>query len=95
MVEVENYRNENPVHYNPQEEATDEEAASPAPEITANGPALLDVQDITRPLLADPQEMGIRRVGLIYSPRKSWWTGLVFVLLSVTILVITIVTAFI
>lgn len=52
-----------------------------------------DVSDVTRPLLADPQEKGLKRVGLIYSPRKSWWAGVVLVALSITIFVITILTA--
>ena len=44
--------------------------------------------------LADPDERGIKRVGLIYSPRKSWWAGVLLVLLSIAILTITLVTAF-
>lgn len=52
-----------------------------------------DVSDLSRPLLADPEEKGIKRVGLVYSPRKSWWAGVVLVVLSVAIFVITIVTA--
>ena len=54
---------------------------------------LPDVTDMSRPLLADPKEKGIKRVGLIYSPRKSWWCGLVLVVLSIAIFVITILTA--
>ena len=48
---------------------------------------------MSAPLLARCNELGIKRVGLIYSPRKSWWTGVFFVTLSVFIFVITIVTA--
>lgn len=55
--------------------------------------ALPDVSDVTRPMLADPQEKGLKRVGLVYSPRKSWWAGVVLVALSITIFVITILTA--
>ena len=44
--------------------------------------------------LADPDERGIKRVGIIYSPRKSWWAGVLLVLLSIVILIITLVTAF-
>ena len=44
--------------------------------------------------LADPDERGIKRVGIIYSPRKSWWAGVLLVFLSIAILIITLVTAF-
>ena len=44
--------------------------------------------------LADPDERGIKRVGIIYSPRKSWWAGVFLVGLSVAIFTITIWTAF-
>lgn len=54
---------------------------------------LPDVSDLSRPLLADPREKGIKRKGLVYSPRKSWWAGLVLVFLSAAIFVITILTA--
>ena len=47
------------------------------------------------PLLASPNEKGIKRVGIIYSPRKSWWAGMIFVVLSILIFLITIVTAFV
>jgi hypothetical protein len=47
------------------------------------------------PVVASPNEQGIRRRGFIYSPRKSWWTGVFFVGLAVAILVITITTAII
>jgi len=49
--------------------------------------------DVSAPLLARARELGIKRVGLIYSPRKSWWTGVFFVTLSIVIFLITIVTA--
>ena len=49
--------------------------------------------NMSAPLMARCDELGIKRVGLIYSPRKSWWTGVFFVTLSVLIFVITIVTA--
>ena len=55
--------------------------------------AVLDVSDTSRPLLANPREKGIKRVGLIYSPRKSWWAGVILVALSVLIFIITIATA--
>lgn len=45
------------------------------------------------PLLARPGDLGIKRVGIIYSPRKSWWAGVFFVTLSIAIFVVTIVTA--
>jgi hypothetical protein len=45
--------------------------------------------------LASRHEQGIKRVGLIYSPRKSWWAGMIFVVLSIVIFIITIVTAFV
>lgn len=54
---------------------------------------LPDVSDTSRPLLADPREKGIKRVGLVYSPRKSWWAGIILVALSVLIFIITIATA--
>ena len=54
---------------------------------------LPDVSDISRPLLADPREKGMKRVGLVYSPRKSWWAGIILVALSVLIFIITIATA--
>lgn len=45
------------------------------------------------PVVASPHELGIKRRGFIYSPRKSWWTGVFFVALAVAIFTITIVTA--
>lgn len=57
------------------------------------GDNLPDVSDTSRPLLADPREKGMKRVGLVYSPRKSWWAGMVLVALSVLIFIITIATA--
>lgn len=50
---------------------------------------------VSRPAyLADPDERGIKRVGIIYSPRKSWWAGVFMVALSIIILIITLATAF-
>ena len=43
--------------------------------------------------LANPNERGIKRVGIIYSPRKSWWLGVMLVGLSAAILVVTLATA--
>ena len=43
---------------------------------------------------ADENERGIKRTGLIYSPRRSWWLGIGLIVLSVCIFTITIVTAF-
>lgn len=37
--------------------------------------------------------LGIKRVGLIYSPRKSWWAGVSLVALAVGIWTVTILTA--
>ena len=37
--------------------------------------------------------VGIKRVGLIYSPRKSWWAGTALVALAVGIWAVTILTA--
>lgn len=51
------------------------------------------VSDTSRPLLADPREKGLKRVGLVYSPRKSWWAGVILVALSMLIFIITIATA--
>ena len=68
-------------------------ATAPGIDSTSADPVLPDVSDLTRPLLADPKEKGIKRVGLVYSPRKSWWAGLVLVILSVAIFIITIATA--
>ena len=45
------------------------------------------------PLLAREDERGIKRVGIIYSPRKSWWTGIFLMGLGSAVFVITIVTA--
>lgn len=59
----------------------------------ANGEEDMEDNDAHRPLLADPKERGIKKVGLVYSPRKSWWTGIVLIVLSVLIFVITILTA--
>ena len=41
----------------------------------------------------DGDGVGIKRVGLIYSPRKSWWAGVALVALAVAIWSITILTA--
>ena len=53
------------------------------------------VQDpvLGTPLVASRHEQGIKRVGIIYSPRKSWWAGMILMVLSVLIFIITIVTA--
>ncbi len=45
------------------------------------------------PLLAREDERGIKRVGIIYSPRKSWWAGVFLMGLGSVIFLITIVTA--
>ena len=74
-----------------------EDLESSSNESNANGEDIGDnlpsVNDTSRPLLADPREKGIKRVGLVYSPRKSWWAGVILVALSVLIFVITIATA--
>lgn len=48
--------------------------------------------DLGTPIIASRHEQGIKRVGIIYSPRKSWWAGMVLMVLSVLIFIITIVT---
>ena len=48
-----------------------------------------------RSYLANPNERGIKRMGIIYSPRKSWWIGVLLVALSAAILFVTLLTAFI
>lgn len=63
-----------------------------APSGPSTSNSLHDLQDT---LLAEEGEVGIKRTGLIYSPRWSWWFGVTFVTLSVFIFVITIATAFI
>ena len=52
-------------------------------------------EQLASPLLARKDEQGIKRKGIIYSPRKSWWAGMTFVVLSVLIFAVTIVTAFV
>ena len=49
--------------------------------------------DLGTPIIASRHEKGIKRVGILYSPRKSWWAGMILMVLSVLIFVITIVTA--
>ena len=49
--------------------------------------------DLGTPMIASRHEKGIKRVGIIYSPRKSWWAGMILMVLSVLIFVITIITA--
>ena len=49
--------------------------------------------DLGTPIIASRHEKGIKRVGIIYSPRKSWWAGMILMVLSVLIFIITIVTA--
>lgn len=44
------------------------------------------------PLLG--KKSGIRDAGFVFVGRKSWWAGLVLVLVSVVVLSITILTAF-
>ena len=46
-----------------------------------------------QPLLASPSEVGIKRVGIIYSPRTSWWLGMILMALAAGIFVLTIATA--
>ncbi|KAK9804447.1 hypothetical protein WJX73_002133 [Symbiochloris irregularis] len=74
----------------------EEEDGTPMAGEGASADALLSTHTATgRPsYLADPDERGIKRLGIIYSPRKSWWTGMFLVALSVAILIITIWTAF-
>ncbi len=50
-------------------------------------------QSPVSPPQADANERGIKRTGLIYAPRRSWWLGIFFIGLSVGIFVITIATA--
>ncbi|BDA50337.1 Putative sodium-coupled neutral amino acid transporter 7 [Coccomyxa sp. Obi] len=57
--------------------------------------ALESQEELAMSFLASSNEQGIKRVGLIYSPRKSWWAGMTFVVLSIVIFIITIVTAFV
>ena len=45
------------------------------------------------PLLASSSEVGIKRVGIIYSPRRSWWLGMALMMLAAVIFVLTIATA--
>ncbi len=59
------------------------------------GAALESQEELAMSFLASRHEQGIKRVGLIYSPRKSWWAGMIFVVLSIVIFIITIVTAFV
>ena len=77
--------------------ARGEPAPSPANRATGvapqGGASVSGDGDVSAPLLARARELGIKRVGLIYSPRKSWWTGVFFVTLSIVIFLITIVTA--
>jgi len=49
--------------------------------------------DLGTPMIASRHEQGIKRVGIIYSPRKSWWAGMILMVLSILIFIITIVTA--
>eukprot|EP00877_Chromochloris_zofingiensis_P003558 jgi/Chrzof1/13202/Cz07g24080.t1 len=44
------------------------------------------------PLLVE-KKAGIRESGLIYSPRKSWWSGLALIILSALVLAVTLLTA--
>ena len=77
-----------------QEELESESGGPEGEESSSEGAgALPDVSDVTRPIRADPQEKGLKRVGLVYSPRKSWWAGVVLVALSIAIFIITILTA--
>ena len=73
----------------------DEEEDDGTPMGTEDGDHDNMLQDpfANRSFLANPNERGIKRVGLIYSPRKSWWTGVVLVALSIAILLITLLTA--
>ena len=45
------------------------------------------------PLLASSSEVGIKRVGIIYSPHRSWWLGVSLMVLAAAIFVLTIATA--
>ena len=47
---------------------------------------------VQTPLLADTNERGIKRTGLIYSPRRSWWLGIALISLSIAIFIITVAT---
>ena len=48
---------------------------------------------IGEPLLASAGEVGIKKVGLIYSPRRSWYFGVTLMILAACIFVLTIATA--
>ena len=47
---------------------------------------------VEEPLLLD-RRAGLREAGFVYSPRKTWWAGVVLVTLSVLVLGITLGTA--
>ncbi len=74
------------------QEANEDAAAAPS---SATSAALESQEELAMSFLASRNEQGIKRVGLIYSPRKSWWAGMIFVILSIVIFIITIVTAFV
>ena len=77
-----------------QYDAEEEDGTPMAVEGTA-ADMLIDPFAAARPAyLADPDERGIKRVGIIYSPRKSWWAGVSMVVLSIAIFIITMWTAF-
>lgn len=69
--------------------------AAAVPSSTTSEAALESQEELAMSFLASRNEQGIKRVGLIYSPRKSWWAGMIFVILSILIFIITIVTAFV
>jgi sodium-coupled neutral amino acid transporter 7/8 len=68
-----------------------EEAGEPG---TAAAPALLD--NLEAPLLLPARiskKAGFRDAGLIFTPRKSWWAGLLLVVVAGVVMAITCLTA--
>ncbi|EIE22920.1 hypothetical protein COCSUDRAFT_47742 [Coccomyxa subellipsoidea C-169] len=77
------------------EEGQETESSAVEEADSSAGAALESQEELAMSFLASRHEQGIKRVGLIYSPRKSWWAGMIFVVLSIVIFIITIVTAFV
>eukprot|EP00878_Enallax_costatus_P031957 GHUV01035035.1.p1 GENE.GHUV01035035.1~~GHUV01035035.1.p1 ORF type:complete len:465 (+),score=99.11 GHUV01035035.1:975-2369(+) len=74
-----------------------EEAASSASGVlrqassSSGAPTQHDYGNLTAPLLH--KKSGFREAGFVFAPRKSWWAGLLLVIVSGLVVVVTLLTA--
>jgi len=70
-----------------------EAAKQPAPQPDSEEAAAAEADAMRVPLLRQAVRKGIKKTGLVYSPRKSWAAGLVLVIFALFIFAVTIITS--